>query len=208
MDTLRELVAGSVGGIGGIVAGQPADVIKTRQQNHSGRISLVDCVRATWRHEGVRGFYRGMLPPMAGAAGYNGFSFAGYNACQTIALGAFGPERSKGTGGVFLAGCGAGLFSTVATTPTELVKVQLQVQAHATAEGGAGGGAGGAGPKLNGSLACVRHLLATGGLSRLYSGWGVTALRDTPATGELFGGTRARRFVLASTLASTRARIQ
>jgi len=41
----------------------------------------VDCAQRIWRHEGVRGFYRGFLPNVIGILPYAGIDLAIYEVC-------------------------------------------------------------------------------------------------------------------------------
>ena len=95
-----DLFAGSVGGAAGVIVGQPLDVIKVRYQVSSlspslsstsgtasgsagatGRASYASVVAGIWRARGVRGFFRGLGPPVCGQALYSAVSFAGFNGC-------------------------------------------------------------------------------------------------------------------------------
>ncbi|KAJ1555679.1 Mitochondrial carrier protein ymc2, partial [Cladochytrium tenue] len=65
--TVKELFAGSVGGIAQVLTGQPFDTVKVRLQTQPGKYaSALDCVRQTYQHEGFRGFYKGTLTPLIG----------------------------------------------------------------------------------------------------------------------------------------------
>ena len=65
---VRNFLAGYSSGVCLVLAGHPFDTIKVRLQNEGtkvGRFSgLGDCLRQTLRHEGVRGFYKGMGAPL------------------------------------------------------------------------------------------------------------------------------------------------
>jgi solute carrier family 25 carnitine/acylcarnitine transporter 20/29 len=65
---LVDIIAGTFGGIAVVLVGHPFDTTKTRLQTapqgfYSG---TVDCVRKTFRWEGFRGFYTGILSPLSG----------------------------------------------------------------------------------------------------------------------------------------------
>ncbi|KAI0212708.1 putative RNA-directed DNA polymerase from transposon BS [Lamellibrachia satsuma] len=69
--------AGMLGGMSGLVVGYPADTIKVRQQTHNVEgISMTRCFRETLKHEGVRGFFKGMSFPLF-AVGINNSAFFG-----------------------------------------------------------------------------------------------------------------------------------
>ena len=65
----RDLGAGTFGGCAGITFGQPLDTIKVRLQARPGRFrGITDCALRTVKHEGMRGLFKGLVPPLAGNA--------------------------------------------------------------------------------------------------------------------------------------------
>jgi len=66
--------AGSIGGALGVVAGQPLDVIKTRQQALNYK-SAWQCVVQTMKGEGFFALYKGMVPPVLATAAVNAVLF-------------------------------------------------------------------------------------------------------------------------------------
>ena len=85
-DTTKDLLGGMWGGILGSIAGQPADTVRIRMQTLSSTSPLytsnLDCVRKILRHEGPRGFMKGLLPPLLGSIPINAVVFP----AQTIVL--------------------------------------------------------------------------------------------------------------------------
>ena len=78
MDSVwHELAAGSVGGMAGILVGHPADTIKVRQQTLGG--SATATLRATLRHEGARGLFKGMAFPLLTNGLLNAIYFGAYS---------------------------------------------------------------------------------------------------------------------------------
>eukprot|EP01047_Picozoa_sp_COSAG01_P017008 COSAG01_NODE_888_length_12915_cov_10.708723_7_plen_141_part_00 len=56
---------------------QPLDTIKVRLQARPGVYSgIADCAARTVRHEGVRGLFKGMVPPLVGNGPLNALLFA------------------------------------------------------------------------------------------------------------------------------------
>ncbi len=71
------------------------------------------------KHEGGRGFFKGMISPLVGNAATNAIMFASYaNILKVIDDDQNEPKLSS----VFTAGALGGLLQTFALTPTELVK--------------------------------------------------------------------------------------
>lgn len=65
----RDLGAGTFGGCLGIAFGQPLDTIKVRLQARPGHFrGIADCALRTVKHEGMRGLFKGLVPPLVGNA--------------------------------------------------------------------------------------------------------------------------------------------
>ncbi len=84
------MFAGAMAGYGLWLTAYPADIIKSKLQTDSLVPSerrykgALDCIRQTFRADGVRGFFRGLLPtlvrsPFANAATFVAFEFAAKN---------------------------------------------------------------------------------------------------------------------------------
>ena len=99
----RDFFAGVLGGMAGIIFGQPLDVarvwhesvrcashaaqvrLQTQTVGNSVRYSgLFSCMHHLWRTEGPLVFYRGILPPLAAVAGVNSLLFGSYGALRRI----------------------------------------------------------------------------------------------------------------------------
>lgn len=163
----KDLVAGTIGGVAGIVAGYPLDTIKTRMQTGSAGQSPMSMVRNVMKTEGIKGFYKGMLSPIVSNAPINAIVFAGYGAASR------GIQEFDGTVGEpmttrqhLMAGGLAGLMQTVFSAPSELVKIVLQVDSKAA---------------KTSSVDCAKHIFRDHGISGLYRGWVMTTMRDVPA---------------------------
>ncbi|KAI3420792.1 hypothetical protein GPALN_014413 [Globodera pallida] len=131
------LLAGSVTGALILSVTNPLWVCKTRlclQYEHLGGMAqdhryrgLIDCVRQTWRLEGVRGFYRGFLPGLFGTL--NGaVQFAIYNwlkdwRCQARGI----PRDSQLSPMDYLAfSISSKCLSTGITFPYQVLRTRLQ----------------------------------------------------------------------------------
>ena len=95
-NTALDLVSGSIGGIAGTVVGHPFDTVKGHLLSFSNQLLISNIVRlqtgqcgncaATTiakkilKSEGLRGLYRGVLPPVYSMAAVNAYLFAGKNA--------------------------------------------------------------------------------------------------------------------------------
>ncbi|GBG33531.1 Mitochondrial carnitine carrier [Hondaea fermentalgiana] len=174
MELVQDLTAGSIAGGVGIVVGHPLDTLKVRLQSAQGRHSVGAVMAATLRGEGVAGLFKGIMSPVLGQVAYTSLSFAGYNyTLQALS----GHSLATGTADarlrdVFIAGTMGGAFSTLVTTPLELIKCNLQVDSQHSS--------------LGGMRRIVRQRWAAGGIPALYRGFGITVIRDSPASGLYF----------------------
>ena len=66
-NSLAMFLAGGIAGAASVMGNNPIDVIKTNMQGldaHKYKGPL-DCATQIWKHEGIRGFYKGAIPRMA-----------------------------------------------------------------------------------------------------------------------------------------------
>lgn len=63
-------------GVVGLVVGQPLDTVKVRQQTMN--TSFLKAITRTFKHEGLRGFYKGMLFPLLTMGPINALFFGVY----------------------------------------------------------------------------------------------------------------------------------
>lgn len=175
---LKSFLSGGFGGVASVLVGQPFDLTKTRLQTAApGQYKgTLDVVKQTLGRDGLKGFYRGMGPPLAGVTPMFAVSFWGYAMGKQIVY-SMTPNRSS-PGLTYGELAFAGFFSAVPTTlvaaPVERVKVLLQMQ-------GQGGKQLYAGP-----IDAVRKLYAQGGLKSVFKGTGATLVRDGPGSAAYF----------------------
>jgi solute carrier family 25 aspartate/glutamate transporter 12/13 len=139
----------------------PVDMIKTRLQS-GGYQGIRDCVQQIRTKEGIKGFYRGLVPNLIGITPEKAIKLA----VNDIARLALTPANTDATQlsisrGV-LAGAMAGTCQVIATCPMEITKIQMQLAAKQGA------------PRTLHSV--VREL----GLRGMYRGTAATLLRDVP----------------------------
>jgi hypothetical protein len=171
-DIAIDLFAGGVGGALGVILGQPFDFVKVRLQTlGTAYTGPFDVLRKTVREEGMRGIYRGLLPPVMNSFLLNAIMFGGYRHGMSLTEDS---SLSHGTRS-FLAGSYSGLISVAALVPTDLVKCQLQMDR-------AGGRVG----QYRSDMHCAREVLARTGVQGMYRGVLITAVRDSPTTGVYF----------------------
>ncbi|RHZ33911.1 hypothetical protein DYB37_002870 [Aphanomyces astaci] len=193
-----DYAAGCLGGVMGIIVGQPFDTIKVRLQTHGAHYtSPWHCARHTVQHEGVRGLFKGLASPLVGSVPINALVFGVHGSTLRALDSAAMPSLSS----VFYAGSIAGFVQSFVVAPTDLVKCQLQVQDGYThthtfpyplyhscvfslflaCSFQRGGRRTFAGP-----MDCIRHITATHGARGMFQGLWPTILRDTFSYGVYF----------------------
>jgi len=176
------LFAGIIAGVGGVAAGQPFDVIKTRLQtaNYSNGLS---CAIQTVKEEGIFALYKGMFPPMVGTCLVNAVLFFSYD----FALQQQVQRRIAKKGGdvsvieaakptmfeVCVAAWIAGFVQCFVSTPFEALKVRLQCQkGHSL---------------YSGTFDCGKKVYRQSGIRGIYKGLVVVLYRDVPSYAIYFG---------------------
>ncbi|XP_033209402.1 mitochondrial basic amino acids transporter-like [Belonocnema kinseyi] len=164
-----DFAAGCLGGCAGIMVGYPLDTIKVHIQTQDHRNPKYKgtwhCFRSILARDSVAGFYRGMSSPMAGVAVVNAIVFGVYG---TIHKNLSEPDH---LGSHFLAGASAGLAQTPICSPMELAKTRIQLQSSNT---------------FSGPLHCLKDIYRRKGFKGVFSGLGITFLREIPSYGIYF----------------------
>lgn len=126
IETVNELVAGSIGGAAQVLVGQPLDTIKTRAQIAPQGMfkGPMDILTQTLRKEGFFALYKGMASPLIGIAGVNSLLFAAYGTSKRI----ISPFPDLSLPQIALAGAMAGAANAVLASPVEMFKVRMQGQ--------------------------------------------------------------------------------
>lgn len=127
------LGVGILYGVTNVAAGHPFDTIKTKMQAQPGfeRVGMANAFVKTFRAEGVRGLYRGCIPPLWGSGIFRSAQFAVFEAAYTAADKSAALKREiPGTSGlqprVVLAGVCASTARAIVETPLEYAKVRRQ----------------------------------------------------------------------------------
>ncbi|KEG14281.1 putative mitochondrial carrier protein [Trypanosoma grayi] len=157
---MRRFVGGTVGGMMQALCSHPFDTIKSRVQRGVFP-GVISCCRCTWSEEGVRGFYRGLMPPLLLGGVYNSILFS----INQFALNILTPEGHDAKTPLplwrtALSGQLTAPLYVLCITPMENVKVKLQVQ-HGD----------GVKAKYTGPISCIRYILANDGMRGFFSGY-------------------------------------
>ncbi|KDQ56318.1 hypothetical protein JAAARDRAFT_208025 [Jaapia argillacea MUCL 33604] len=126
LQTVNELVAGSVAGAAQVIVGQPLDTIRTRAQIAPKGMfkGPMDIFLQTVRKEGILALYKGMASPLIGIAGVNSLLFAAYGASKRI----ISPFPDLSSKEIAAAGAMAGAINAILASPVEMFKVRMQGQ--------------------------------------------------------------------------------
>jgi solute carrier family 25 carnitine/acylcarnitine transporter 20/29 len=128
------LITGTIYGATSVIVGQPFDTIKTKmqaQKEFMGKIQMLPAMQKVWREEGLRGFYRGSLPPFFGSVAFRSLQFSCFEMVYTYLEG--NPSMTKPIPNSFglqprviLGGLAAALVRSIIENPFEYAKVKRQ----------------------------------------------------------------------------------
>ncbi|KAF9459753.1 mitochondrial carrier domain-containing protein [Collybia nuda] len=143
---LKNIAFGSFAGMVSEIFEYPFDLAKVRLQSQMlSSMSTtqlrfngpMDCLKQTWREEGIRGLYRGLPVPIIGSMAETAALFVAYSSFQNV-IRAYSPGgRDTDENGhpiplsipqLAAAAAGAGFATSFILTPIELVKCKMQVQ--------------------------------------------------------------------------------
>ena len=200
VSALKDIVAGTVGGMTTVVVGHPLDTVKVRLQTSTSHYtSMVDCIVKTWQVEGVRGYYKGVQSPLAGEAFFNAVQFLAYGQAKQLLsrLKEDGdaihvPSRHAPNSPVplpphvhppvplsvsdyFVAGALTGAASCLVECPVDLLKSQLQTVIYRV------------NPPFTTFTEAVQYIVRQRGIQGLYQGLFPTFARTIPSTAAYFG---------------------
>lgn len=168
-------------GIAGKFIEYPFDTVKVRLQSQPDTLPLrytgpLDCFKQSFRAEGLRGLYRGISAPLAGAAIETGSLFFSYRLTQDILQATFFPTTSTlPFSALLVCGASSGAFTSLLLTPIELVKCKMQVPLS--------GGQAGPGP-----LSIIASVFRHSGMLGFWRGQMGTLIRETGGSAAWFGG--------------------
>ena len=128
------LGVGVLYGTTSVCVGHPFDTVKTKMQAQSGFESrnMIKTFTTTVKEQGIRGLYRGCLPPLFGSGIFRSVQFAVFEAAYTYMDVPFARYELPFTGGlqvrVLTGGFLASTARAIIETPLEYAKVRRQTQ--------------------------------------------------------------------------------
>ncbi|KAK4054313.1 Mitochondrial carrier protein ymc2 [Microbotryomycetes sp. JL221] len=171
---LKELLAGTFGGIGQVLSGQPFDMVKVRLQSSNTYSGALECASSILKQEGPLAFYKGTAMPLVGIGACVSLQFAFLQAAKrhfersnlTKSTTGLTPDQLSPTQ-LYASGAIAGLGNSVVSGPVEHVRIRLQTQ-KPTSDG-----------KLlySGPLDALKKIHKTDGVRGIYHGQMTTIAR-------------------------------
>ncbi|KAH6910314.1 succinate/fumarate mitochondrial transporter [Coprinopsis sp. MPI-PUGE-AT-0042] len=179
------IAAGGIAGACEALACQPLDTIKVRMQlSKSGLVpgtkprGFFATGAIIVKRETPLALYKGLGAVLSGIVPKMAIRFASFEAYR-----GFLADKATGktsTGGIFVAGLGAGVTEAVAVvTPMEVVKIRLQAQQHSLADPLEA-------PRYRNAAHAVYTIVREEGFATLYRGVSLTALRQATNQGANF----------------------
>jgi len=176
---IYQFAAGAVAGVSEILVMYPLDVVKTRVQLQTGKVTgeegyngMLDCFRKIIRNEGFGRLYRGIEAPILMEAPKRATKFAANDKWGEFYRNAFGMPKMTQSLSV-LTGATAGATEAIVVVPFELVKIRLQDKAQAH--------------RYTGMVDCVRQIITQEGPLTLYQGLESTMWRHILWNAGYFG---------------------
>lgn len=178
---VRRLCAGALAGAGALLVTHPLDTVRTRLA--AARLGLgggqayagpADCLRETWRREGVRGLYAGCAMSLVEIAPYTAVAFAGYEGVKQRLCRKEGGHASMPAR--LVAGLVSGITATTLCYPLDTMRRQLMLE----------GSRGFEARYCRSAAHCLVQLWREGGVPRFYRGWTATVLKSAPSVAITF----------------------
>ncbi|KAJ7092010.1 mitochondrial carrier domain-containing protein [Mycena belliarum] len=180
--TVKDLTAGTAGGIAQVLVGQPFDIVKVRMQTASAGTytGMMHCATGILKNEGPLAFYKGTLTPLLGIGVCVSIQFGAlestkrFFAARNAARGTGGAGGATLTGAqIFAAGVGAGVANGFVSGPVEHIRIRLQTQSSVS-------------PEYKGPLDAIRKIYSAHGVRGVFKGQGVTLAREAAGYGVYF----------------------
>jgi len=170
------ILSAMIAGATSTICTNPLWVIKTRFMTQSREEvpyrHTLDAAITIYRTEGIRAFYRGLLPSLLGIA-HVAVQFPLYEQLKIIAQ-RHSPDRPLSTNAILFCSAVAKMTASVATYPHEVVRTRLQAQRRLLLP------TGGPPRKRSGIVRTTRKIIHFEGWRGLYRGLSVNLFRTVP----------------------------
>ncbi|CAL8463422.1 g2956 [Coccomyxa elongata] len=159
-DMLRRLVAGGAAGLCACTLAYPLDLVRTRlsaQTKTQYYTGIVHALRTIVRDEGARGLYRGLGATLLQVTPSLAINYTAYGTLRSYWLQSHGNNSHTVTMSLMCGGA-AGLISSTATFPLDLIRRRMQLEGQAGTR------------RYKGYADVARSVMANGGLRGFYAG--------------------------------------
>lgn len=170
---IKDLLAGTAGGIAQVLVGQPFDTTKVRLQTSETSTNAVKVIKDLIKNEGPMGFYKGTLTPLVGVGACASLQF-GVNEAMKRFFHTFDEAASQHLSLLqyYICGVAGGFTNSFLASPIEHIRIRLQTQTGS-----------GATAEFKGPIDCIKKLRVNGQLMR---GLTPTMLRESHGCGVYF----------------------
>ncbi|KRX04977.1 Mitochondrial carrier domain [Pseudocohnilembus persalinus] len=178
----RDYISGSVGGVVGVLIGQPFDIVKVRlQASHDHTIKTLDVIKHLVRDEGILAFYKGIAFPLLGAGFMESIRFGVFQNGKYYLQNIY--QQNKNVQSIpqnidyyitLAAAPVAGIVTCFLTSPIEHIRIRIQMQKVVS-------------HKYSNSFDCLKYIYGNYGIRGLYKGLMSCILRDSLGCIAFFG---------------------
>lgn len=174
--------------------GFPFDTVKTRMQTYKQFSSYLNCIVSTFKHEGIRGFYRGITAPLILTSFVRSLSVTIFTSTKPYFYEAlYGWQKDDHVGYpllrnfpvCFAAGAAAGCGVSIFACPFEFTKVYSQIASLAVKLAAVKAPGIAVSPHV-GTLQTFKSIVSHEGLTGLYLGYRYHLARDALGSGVYF----------------------
>mmetsp|Transcript_18476 Transcript_18476/g.51844 ORF Transcript_18476/g.51844 Transcript_18476/m.51844 type:complete len:306 (+) Transcript_18476:132-1049(+) len=183
---VKDITAGTCGGISVTLVGHPFDTLKVRLQTqpmdkpiYSG---VVDCAKKTIQWEGLGGLYKGVTSPLMGQMVFRASLFGAFGESKRwLAKNSDGSHKGLSPINFYQAGAITGFVAAFTEGPIDFFKSQIQVQILRSKTNPEYK------PPYTTVSECVKAATRANGMKGPFQGLGATLLRNTPANAIYLG---------------------
>ncbi|KAG0690532.1 Mitochondrial carrier protein ymc2 [Pichia californica] len=180
LQSLKDIFAGTIGGVAQVLVGQPFDTTKVRLQSSSNpNTSPIDIIKSLLKNEGPLAFYKGTLLPLIGIGACVSIQFSVNESMKRIfTYYNDGPNKMNSLQ-FFIAGGAGGFANGFLAGPIEHVRIRLQIQTKSKSNINNN-------LLYNGPFSVLKHMYSIGGLNTIFRGLGPTLIRESFGIGIYF----------------------
>ncbi|XP_065646590.1 mitochondrial adenyl nucleotide antiporter SLC25A24 isoform X3 [Hydra vulgaris] len=170
----ERFLAGSLAGICSQFSIYPMEVMKTRLAiSKTGQYNgFFDCAGQIYRQNGIKGFYKGLVPGLIGVIPYAGIDLCVYETLKSNWSNKHKNENNPGVGVMLLCGAISCTCGMCASYPLSLVRTKLQAQSNDPHFEG---------HRAKGTMDMFRLIISENGVAGLYRGIFPNFLKVAPA---------------------------